>query len=143
MIVVINLIYCLVMLVIWCLGLYAFCNLYSQKILSYGGFVGSSIYWAFLLLFFNIYFYYTSIFLTSYSLAIWFYQKQSMDGFGTPFKHMVRYHLGSITFATLIISIVKFIKFFLFFGQFKNEEGPCGFIGSCFSCFVTCCVGAL
>lgn len=56
--------YCLLVVCLWCLGFYSFCMLYSQKILSYGGFVGTSIIWSFLLLFFNFYFYYTSVFLT-------------------------------------------------------------------------------
>lgn len=143
MIVIINLIYSLIVLVLWCVGFYSFSHLYSQQILSYGGFVGSSVFWAFLLVFFNLYFYYTSIFLTTFSLAIWFYQKEDMDGFGTPFRYMIRYHLGTITFATLIVSIAKFIKFFLLMGQYRNSNGPASYVGSCFACFVTCCLGAL
>ena len=74
-IVAFSLIYCLVVVVLWGLGYYSFLLLYSRQEISYGSFVGSSIFWAFLLVFFNFYFYYTSVFLTSYSLAIWFYQK--------------------------------------------------------------------
>lgn len=71
---IICLIYCLIVLSLWCLGFYSFCVRYQQTQISYGAFVGSIIFWSFLLVFFNYYFYYTSVFLTSSSIAIWFYQ---------------------------------------------------------------------
>ena len=75
LIVVITLAYCLILVILWTFGLYSFIVRYSSNDLSYAGFVWSSIFWAFMLAFFIFYFYYISVFLTSYSLAIWFYQK--------------------------------------------------------------------
>lgn len=136
------LIYCLLLLSIWCLGLYSFVFLYSQKELTYGGFIGSSIFWALVLVFLNFYFYYTSVFLTSFSLGIWFYQKEEMDPLSTPLKYLIRYHMGSVIFASLSIFWINFIKFFLFVGQCKQCK-LCFFeyIGKCFECIVCCFVG--
>ena len=67
--------YCALVLFLWVGGFYSFCVLYSHGELSYEGFAISFIVWVFMLIFFNFYFYYTSVFLTSNSLAIWFYDK--------------------------------------------------------------------
>jgi hypothetical protein len=68
-----------------------------------------------------------------------------MDPLTTPLKHMVRYHLGSITFASLILSVVNVSKALLLMGKCKNCEGISCFvyIGQCFEFITCCCVGSL
>ena len=73
--IVLTLLYSLIIITLWALGLYSFCLSYANQTLTYGGFTVSALFWGFLLIFFNFYFYYTSVFLTSYALSIWFYQK--------------------------------------------------------------------
>jgi hypothetical protein len=65
LIIVFSLFYCIIVLALWVLGLYSFFTLYSHGQLSYEGFTVSFIFWIFTLFFFNFYFYYTSVFLTS------------------------------------------------------------------------------
>lgn len=139
------LLYCFIILFFWIAGFYSFCTLYSHRQLSYGGFVMSLIFWIFMLIFWNFYFYYTSVFLTSSSLAIWFYDKTDIyDTVVTPFKLMVRYHLGSITFASLVITFGKIIKFLLIFANFRGCENPALQLIGCFvSCVIACCLGAI
>lgn len=137
------LIYCLIIVTVWVLGLYSFCILYAEGTLSYGGFTVSAIFWGFLLVFFNFYFYYTSVFLTSYGLAVWFYQKEDADVIGTPIKHMARYHLGTITFASLLITFLNIVKFMLFFARLKGSEGITGLLGAICFYAACCCTGGL
>ena len=109
------------MLFLWVGGFYSFCTLYSHGKLSFEGFALSFFFWVFMLIFFNFYFYYTSVFITSNAISIWFFDKtDQFDLIASPFKLMVRYHLGTITFASLIITFGKLIKFFLILARFKN-----------------------
>jgi hypothetical protein len=98
-----------------------------------------------MLVFWNFYFYYTSVFLTSTSLAIWFYDKtDKYDTIATPFKLMARYHLGTITFASLVITFSKIVKFLLIFARFRDCNNSILAIIGCFvSCLIMCCLGAL
>lgn len=66
-----------------------------------------------------------------------------MNPLTSPLKHIVRYNLGSITFASLIIFVVNVSKFFLLMDKCKNCEGICCFenIGKCFEFITCCCVG--
>lgn len=140
----IALLYCAVVLFLWVTGFYSFCTSYSHSKLSYGGFIVSMIFWVFMLVFFNFYFYYTSVFLTSTSLAIWFYDKQEYDTITTPFKFMVRYHLGTITFASLVITFGKLLKFLLFFARFRDAQNSAlAAVGMFMGCVIYCCMGAI
>ena len=49
------LIYCLIIVTVWVLGLYSFCILYAEGNLTYGEFTLSAVFWGFLLVFFNFY----------------------------------------------------------------------------------------
>lgn len=131
------------MISLWALGLYSFCVSYANRTLSYEGFTVSAIFWGFLLVFFNYYFYYTSVFLTSYSLAIWFYQKEDADIIGTPLKHMARYHLGTITFASLLVTFIQMIKFFMVFARWHRCDGVFGLLGNCCAFLLCCFTGTL
>ena len=74
-----------------------------------------------MLIFFNFYFYYTSVFITANAISIWFFDKTDrFDLIVSPFKLMVRYHLGTITFASLVITFGKLMKLFLLLARFKN-----------------------
>lgn len=112
--------YCGILLFLWVAGMYSFCIRYSHGYLTFEGFAVSFAFWIFMLFFFNFYFYYTSVFITSNAIAIWFYDKtDQFDIISTPFKLMTRYHLGTITLASLVITFVKFIKFLFVVARFK------------------------
>ncbi len=106
----------------------------------------SFIFWVFMLIFFNFYFYYTSVFITSNAIAIWFFDKtEEFDMIATPFKLIARFHLGTITFASLIITLGKLLKFLLFIAKFKEitSNAVLYSIGSFMQCLIACCLGAI
>ena len=69
-----------------------------------------------------------------------------MDSLTTPLKHMVRYSLGTITFASLIVTLVNIVKVILLLARCKDCRHDscicCQFFGRCIE-FVACaCTGA-
>lgn len=56
---------------------------------------------------------------------------------------MARYHLGTITFASLLVSFVQMIKFFLIFARWQKCQGIFGYIGGCCSFLLCFCTGSL
>jgi hypothetical protein len=107
------------------------------------------IYWVFMLFFFNTFFYYTNLFLNSTALVIWFYNRplddDSFDIVTTPFKLLIRYHLGTVTFMSFISLIAKLLRILLLVARIQQglTQNRCDYIGSCFRFVVCCCVGAL
>jgi len=57
---------------------------------------------------------------------------------------MTRFHLGTITFASLIITFGKLLKLLLLGARFRSGDNAimC-LIGSFFACFIYCCLGAI
>ena len=83
-------------------------------------FIVSFVFWVLMLAFFNFYFYYTSVFITANAIAIWFFDKSDrFDVIMSPLKLMVRYHLGTITFASIVITFGKLLKLFLLLARLK------------------------
>ena len=142
-IVVITLVYSLAVVVLWMLGFYSFIVRYYTNDLSQLGFVLSSVFWWIVLAFFIFQIYYTSVFLTSYSLAIWFYQKEDVDSIGTPLKHLGGYHLGTITFASLIIAPLRLIKVLIVLVYLRKTDGLVGCLCGICSYLLCLCCGAL
>lgn len=66
-----------------------------------------------------------------------------MDSFGTPLKDMIRYHIGTITFASLLVSILRVMKIFVAMAACREAEGIVGIIGCICSCIACCLIGAL
>ncbi len=93
-----------------------------------------------MLYFLNTYFYFTNLFLNSTALAIWFYNKhaddEKIDIVVTPFKLMMRYHLGTITFMSLISPFNMIFKILSWLARLPM-------IGKPFSCVLSPCSGKL
>lgn len=89
-------------------------------------------------LFFNCFLYYVMVYLIANGVADWYYMRgeRCCSGIGRLFS----YHLGSITFASLLIPFVKAIQLML-----KCCIGDPGQQGcrACCRPFIDCCVGAL
>lgn len=63
---------------------------------------------AFLYTFFTFFSYYAMVFLVSSAVSIWYYQiDKNMIGSGL--KWLIKGHIGSLTFAALIITIIKML----------------------------------
>ena len=61
----------------------------------------------------------------------------------TPLKHLARYHMGTVTFASLILAFIYIVKFILVFAKCQKRQGICGLIGGIVSICICCCVGGL
>lgn len=73
-----------------------------------------------LYLFFTYFFYFSTVFLIGASVALWYY-KQDKDGVvGTSFKWWL-YHIGSLTFGSVIITIIRVIRSVIS----ENSSNPC------------------
>ena len=65
--------------------------------------------WFFLGLFYGFFIYYIEVFLIATATAIWYYSME--DNFiVTGFKWIFNSHIGSFTFASLIVAVVAFLR---------------------------------
>lgn len=88
-------------------------------------------------LFFNFFMYYVLVFLIASAVGYWYYQKEG--GCCVGLKHLVGSHIGSLTFASIIIGFIKFIQFALETAQ-RESTNICTSI--CLCC-VQCCIGMI
>lgn len=68
-----------------------------------------SILWMFFHIFYSIFFYYCMVFLIATACAMWYY---GIDGnyLFTAIKRIIRYHIGSFTFAALLVTVVTMAR---------------------------------
>lgn len=100
-----------------------------------GPVIFQAVFWV-LYLFFTYFFYFVTVFLIGASVAIWYYKVDGVSMLGTALKWCVMYHIGSITFGALIITIIRVIRTFVS----ENSSNPC--LRLCF-CIIMCIFKAL
>ena len=70
-----------------------------------------SAYYFFFYIFITEFLFYVEVFLISTSVAYWYYGKSEENGCWSGTGVLNRYHIGSLTFASMLIIVVKIIKF--------------------------------
>ena len=85
-------------------------------------------------IFMAIFFYYMLTFLVATACALWFYSKEG-NFFTIGTCHLTKYHIGSLTFAALVVAPIKLLKVLLGLKQRYSEN-------ACMRCF-QCCLGCL
>lgn len=92
--------------------------------------------WMFLQLFYSFFFQYCTVFLMATAAAFWYYNVSS-NFICTGFKRIIANHLGSFTFAALIMAIVSSAR--------QNAEDRSrnsqGCMAVCMCCLVCCLRG--
>ena len=97
---------------------------------------GPSIFSFFMLAFFAIFFYYVLVYLIASTVANWFYMQSSISvcaGFPSVFNH-----LGSFTFASLIITAMKMIRFVVEQETKNSSNILCCLCLCLIQCFLVC-----
>lgn len=96
-----------------------------------------SILWSFFHIFYSFFFYYCLVFIVSTACALWYYNIDKNYLF-TSMKNIIRYHVGSFSFAALIVTLVTMLKETMQ-QQARGNSGACGV---CF-CLLGCCISIL
>lgn len=90
-----------------------------------------------MIVFIGIFFYYVMVFLVAYMCANWYYGHQR-QGCCIGWKMLNRAHIGSITFATLLITLVKAIQY-LGSSAYRRESAAGNSCSACCLCILSCC----
>ena len=102
---------------------------------------GTVFLWVLFHIFYSLFFEYCLVFLIGTACAIWYYNlDQNFIFIGT--KRIIRYHLGSFTFATFIISVVAFLRQTAD-NEVRENRGACACCWCCMSCCLRCFEGIL
>lgn len=104
----------------------------SRQINSYDIF---SIIWVFFSLFYSYFFYYVMVFLIATATAMWYF---NIDGnyLLKGLSHIWKSHIGSLTFASLIVTIVGMLKS----AANNNNDGEQNACAMVCMCLVRCCL---
>lgn len=65
--------------------------------------------WIVMIIFMTLFLYYVMVFLIGYCCANWFYGHHN-SGICRGFGHINKSHIGSLTFASILVTIVKIIQ---------------------------------
>ncbi len=92
--------------------------------------------WWFLQLFYSFFFHYCIVFLIATAAAMWYY---NVDGnyLCTSLKRIIANHLGSFTFAALIMALVTMARQA---AENQREQSQAGGIAGICSCLLICCL---
>lgn len=90
--------------------------------------------WSFFHIFYMLFFYYCMVFLIATACAMWYY---GIDGnyLWIGIKRIIRYHVGSFTFAAIILTIVIMIR-----QMVENEQRESDGVAAICLCLVACCL---
>lgn len=93
-----------------------------------------------MLIFFSMFLYYVMVFLIGYTCANWYYG-HPRTGCCRGFSLMNSAHIGSLTFASLLIGIIKLLQLLgsTGYGDNSSMNGNC--CVKCCLCCCTCCLG--
>lgn len=93
-----------------------------------------TLFWFMLIIFFTYFLFYVMVFLIATACGLWYYNIDK-NYLTTGLKNIFSAHLGSLTFASIIITIVTMIKQFL---ERKNQQNN----NNCATCctFMLCCL---
>ena len=70
---------------------------------------GLTFLWSIFHIFYSVFFYYCSVFLIATACALWYYDIDQ-NFLCTGIKRIIRYHIGSITYAAVLITIITTLK---------------------------------
>lgn len=134
------LILCLMFLAFWIVTL--ICMQHQSSTNSNNGWDNAKeivfyIFWIFMIVFFAIFMYYVLVFLVAYMVGKWYYGHQH-TGCCSGLGALNRAHIGSLTFATLLIGLVKAIQY-LGMAAYRRESATGNSCAACCLCFLTCC----
>ena len=96
---------------------------------------GFSIVWLFFNMFYSYFLYYVMVFLIATATALWYYGIEE-NYFVRGFKNIWNAHIGSLTFASLIVAIVSMLKNAA--DNQNNNQNGCGMVCVCIvRCFLS------
>jgi hypothetical protein len=91
--------------------------------------------WYILAVFFGFFLYYCMVFLISSACAYWYYQSEDnsvMRGFSN-----IKYNLGAITFAGIVITIITILRIIASSGG-RSSNGITACVAACVACCLSC-----
>lgn len=94
-----------------------------------------------MLFFMTAFLYYVMVFLIGYTCAKWFYNHIS-TGCCRGFSLLNSAHIGSLTFASLLIGILKILQL-LGSTVYRGQNATGNSCAACCMCWFSCCLGAV
>lgn len=99
---------------------------------------GLSIIWVFLAMFFSYFFQYVMVFLIATAVGLWYFNRNTENYLIKGLSNIVQSHIGSISFASMIVAVVSFLKSAA--SSKNNDDNGCAVV---VQLLVQCCLSCI